>query len=90
MIIGAGPIVIGQACEFDYSGAGRKTLRAEGYRIVPGEFEPGDDHDRSGHGGPHLCRADHAGSRRQDHREGALRDPRRLCAVLPTMGDRPR
>src|ERR1700744_302193 len=34
-IIGAGPIVIGQACEFDYSGAQAcKALRAEGYRIV--------------------------------------------------------
>ncbi|RYE87978.1 MAG: carbamoyl phosphate synthase large subunit, partial [Oxalobacteraceae bacterium] len=35
MIIGAGPIVIGQACEFDYSGAQAcKALRAEGYRVV--------------------------------------------------------
>src|SRR5579859_4785650 len=34
-IIGAGPIVIGQACEFDYSGAQAcKALKAEGYRIV--------------------------------------------------------
>src|SRR6202158_2339437 len=35
MIIGAGPIVIGQACEFDYSGAQAcKALRQEGYRVV--------------------------------------------------------
>ncbi|MEM8750789.1 MAG: carbamoyl-phosphate synthase large subunit [Pseudomonadota bacterium] len=35
LIIGAGPIVIGQACEFDYSGTQAcKALRAEGYRIV--------------------------------------------------------
>jgi len=35
MIIGAGPIVIGQACEFDYSGAQAcKALRAEGYRVI--------------------------------------------------------
>src|SRR5258705_8608536 len=35
LIIGAGPIVIGQACEFDYSGAQAcKVLKAEGYRIV--------------------------------------------------------
>ena len=35
LIIGAGPIVIGQACEFDYSGAQAcKALRAQGYRIV--------------------------------------------------------
>jgi carbamoyl-phosphate synthase large subunit len=35
MIIGAGPIIIGQACEFDYSGAQAcKSLREEGYRVV--------------------------------------------------------
>ncbi|CAN5856937.1 carbamoyl-phosphate synthase large subunit [soil metagenome] len=35
LIIGAGPIIIGQACEFDYSGVQAcKALRAEGYRIV--------------------------------------------------------
>ncbi|HNQ47830.1 MAG TPA: carbamoyl-phosphate synthase large subunit [Hydrogenophilus thermoluteolus] len=35
LIIGAGPIVIGQACEFDYSGAQAcKALRAEGYRVL--------------------------------------------------------
>jgi carbamoyl-phosphate synthase large subunit len=35
LIIGAGPIVIGQACEFDYSGAQAcKALKAEGYRVV--------------------------------------------------------
>lgn len=35
MIIGAGPIVIGQACEFDYSGTQAcRALRAEGYRII--------------------------------------------------------
>src|SRR3972149_10749023 len=35
LIIGAGPIVIGQACEFDYSGAQAcKALREEGYRTI--------------------------------------------------------
>src|SRR5690554_6364848 len=35
MIIGAGPIVIGQACEFDYSGAQAcKSLKEEGYRVI--------------------------------------------------------
>lgn len=35
MILGAGPIVIGQACEFDYSGAQAcKSLREEGYRVI--------------------------------------------------------
>ena len=35
LLIGSGPIVIGQACEFDYSGTqGAKALREEGYRVV--------------------------------------------------------
>jgi carbamoyl-phosphate synthase large subunit len=35
LILGAGPIVIGQACEFDYSGAQAcKSLREEGYRVI--------------------------------------------------------
>src|SRR5579859_2450257 len=35
LVIGAGPIVIGQACEFDYSGTqGAKALRQEGYEVV--------------------------------------------------------
>ena len=35
LIIGAGPIIIGQACEFDYSGTQAcKALREEGYRII--------------------------------------------------------
>src|SRR5438093_13379422 len=35
LLIGSGPIVIGQACEFDYSGAQAcKALREEGYRVV--------------------------------------------------------
>jgi carbamoyl-phosphate synthase large subunit len=35
LILGAGPIVIGQACEFDYSGAQAcKALRAEGYKVI--------------------------------------------------------
>src|SRR5215217_2357616 len=35
LIIGAGPIIIGQACEFDYSGAQAcKALKAEGYKVI--------------------------------------------------------
>ena len=35
LILGSGPIVIGQACEFDYSGAQAcKALREEGYRVI--------------------------------------------------------
>ncbi|NKC00170.1 MAG: carbamoyl-phosphate synthase large subunit [Pseudomonadales bacterium] len=42
LIIGAGPIVIGQACEFDYSGAQAcKALREEGFRVVLVNSNPG-------------------------------------------------
>ena len=35
LIIGAGPIIIGQACEFDYSGSQAcKVLKEEGYKII--------------------------------------------------------
>ncbi len=35
LVVGAGPIVIGQACEFDYSGTQAcKTLRNEGYKVI--------------------------------------------------------
>ena len=35
LVIGAGPIVIGQACEFDYSGTQAcKALKSEGYKVV--------------------------------------------------------
>ena len=41
LIIGAGPIIIGQACEFDYSGAQAcKALREEGYRVVLANSNP--------------------------------------------------
>ena len=40
-IIGSGPIVIGQACEFDYSGAQAcKALREEGYKVILGNSNP--------------------------------------------------
>ncbi len=41
LLIGAGPIVIGQACEFDYSGAQAcKALREEGYRVILANSNP--------------------------------------------------
>jgi carbamoyl-phosphate synthase large subunit len=46
LIIGSGPIVIGQACEFDYSGSQAcKALRAEGWKSFR-QQQSGDDHDR--------------------------------------------
>src|SRR5436309_5438010 len=41
LIIGSGPIVIGQACEFDYSGTQAcRVLRAEGYRVILANSNP--------------------------------------------------
>ena len=41
LVIGSGPIVIGQACEFDYSGTqGIKALRGEGYRVILANSNP--------------------------------------------------
>ena len=55
LIIGSGPIIIGQACEFDYSGTQAcKALRAEGYDVVLVNSNPATHHDGPRHGGPHL------------------------------------
>ena len=72
LVIGSGPIVIGQACEFDYSGTpGVQGAARRGARGHPRQQQPGDDHDRPGAGGSHLRRAADAGdrSRRSSQRE---------------------
>ena len=54
LVIGSGPIVIGQAAEFDYSGTQAcRVLREEGVRVGLGQLQPRDDHDRPG-----FCRRD--------------------------------
>ena len=74
LIIGAGPIVIGQACEFDYSGAQAcKALRAEGYRVILVNSNPATIMTDPGTGRCHLRRADHAGHGRAHHRPGEAR-----------------
>ena len=51
MIIGAGPIVIGQACEFDYSGTQAcKALKEEGFRVYFSKFKSCYNYDRSRYG----------------------------------------
>ena len=68
LIIGSGPIVIGQACEFDYSGTQAcKALPRKGIRGRARELEPGHDHDRSVDGRSHLHRTPHLGDRRQSY-----------------------
>ena len=87
LIIGSGPIVIGQGCEFDYSGVQAcRALKEEGYRIVLINSQPRHDHDRPGVRRRDLHRADHAGGGREDPRarEGASGTP--VDALLPTLG----
>ncbi len=78
LIIGAGPIVIGQACEFDYSGTQAcKALREEGYRVIlvnsnPATIMTDPDLADATYIEPH-----HARDRREDHRQGT---PRRAAA----------
>jgi carbamoyl-phosphate synthase large subunit len=87
LIIGAGPIVIGQACEFDYSGTQAcKALKAEGYRIVLVNSNPATIMTDPDLGGRHLYRADHARCRCEDHRKGTPQMPKGGFALLPTMG----
>ena len=82
LIIGAGPIVIGQACEFDYSGTQAvKALKEEGYRVVLVNSNPATIMTD-----PELADATYIepitpGDRRQDHRKRTPRHSRRLCAV---------
>ena len=72
LIIGSGPIVIGQACEFDYSGTQAcRVLAADGLPRGAGQLQPGDDHDGPGLRRPHLHRAAHPAGARADHRAGA-------------------
>ncbi len=89
LIIGAGPIVIGQACEFDYSGTQAcKALKEEGYRIVLVNSNPATIMTDPEMADAHLYRADHAGDRRQDHREGATPSPALRAAADHGRPDR--
>jgi hypothetical protein len=55
LIIGAGPIVIGQACEFDYSGTQAcKALKRGRLSRRPRQLESGHHHDRPGVRRPNL------------------------------------
>ena len=58
LVIGSGPIIIGQAAEFDYSGTQAcRALKAEGIETVL-QLQPRDHHDRPRRGRPCLHRAD--------------------------------
>ena len=69
LVIGSGPIVIGQGCEFDYSGVQAcKALKEEGYEVVLVNSNPATIMTDPGVRAPDLYRADHAGSGGENHR----------------------
>ncbi|KAF6262033.1 hypothetical protein COO60DRAFT_1621809 [Scenedesmus sp. NREL 46B-D3] len=81
MIIGAGPIVIGQACEFDYSGTQAcKALRQEGYRVILLNSNPATIMTDPG-----MADATYVGPMTPELVEQIL-DKERPDAILPTMG----
>src|SRR6056297_2007974 len=81
LIIGAGPIVIGQACEFDYSGVQAvKALRAEGYRVILVNSNPATIMTD-----PETADAVYIEPVRWDYVREVIRKER-PDALLPTMG----
>ncbi|MBQ1784244.1 MAG: carbamoyl-phosphate synthase large subunit [Gammaproteobacteria bacterium] len=81
LIIGAGPIVIGQACEFDYSGAQAcKALREEGYRVILVNSNPATIMTD-----PEMADATYIEPIHWQVVEKII-DKERPCAILPTMG----
>ena len=81
LIIGAGPIVIGQACEFDYSGAQAcKALREEGYRVILVNSNPATIMTD-----PDMADATYIEPVRWEQVENIIK-VERPDALLPTMG----
>jgi carbamoyl-phosphate synthase large subunit len=81
LLIGAGPIVIGQACEFDYSGTQAcKVLRAEGYRVILANSNPATIMTD-----PDFADATYIEPLDAEHLT-AIIDRERPDAVLPTLG----
>jgi carbamoyl-phosphate synthase large subunit len=81
LLIGAGPIVIGQACEFDYSGTQAcKVLRAEGYRVILANSNPATIMTD-----PEFADATYVEPLDADHLERII-ERERPDAVLPTLG----
>jgi carbamoyl-phosphate synthase large subunit len=81
LLIGAGPIVIGQACEFDYSGTQAcKVLRSEGYRVVLANSNPATIMTD-----PDFADATYVEPLDADHLASII-ERERPDAVLPTLG----
>jgi carbamoyl-phosphate synthase large subunit len=90
LIIGAGPIIIGQACEFDYSGTQAcKALREEGYRIILVNSNPATimtDPDMVGDNGATYVEPITPEIVAKIIEKERAKYPDEKMAVLPTMG----
>ena len=90
LIVGAGPIIIGQACEFDYSGTQAiKALREEGYRIVLVNSNPATimtDPDLVGEGGSTYVEPITPGIVAKIIAREKAAHPGEKMVILPTMG----
>jgi carbamoyl-phosphate synthase large subunit len=90
LIIGAGPIIIGQACEFDYSGTQAcKALREEGYRIILVNSNPATimtDPDMVGDNGATYVEPITPEIVAKIIEKERAKYPQEKMAVLPTMG----
>ena len=81
MVIGSGPIVIGQACEFDYSGTQAiKALRDEGYDVLLVNSNPATIMTA-----PDLCGATYVAPLTPEFLEAVI-ERERPDAILPTVG----
>src|SRR5215468_7341696 len=84
IVIGAGPIVIGQACEFDYSGAQAcKALKDEGYRVILVNSNPATIMTD-----PELAHATYIEPLSPEVVERII-ETERPDALLPTLGEKP-
>ena len=74
LVIGSGPIVIGQAAEFDYAGTQAcRVLKQEGVEIGAGQLQPCHHHDRQRHGGRSLSGTSDQRNHQAHHPEGRSR-----------------
>ena len=81
LVIGSGPIVIGQACEFDYSGAQAcKVLKADGYRVILVNSNPATIMTRVSPIAPTSSRSRPSSSRKSSRRNALTRFSRRSAA----------
>ena len=96
LIIGAGPIIIGQACEFDYSGTQAcKALKEEGYRVILVNSNPATIMTDPEFADRTYIEPITPGVRREDHRardggNAARWAPRASWSCCPRSAARPR